>query len=312
MPFLSDINGTIGSRNEEEIIFLLDIGLGDNNPGTESFSTSGKILKMNLSRGDCSTVVVGQSMPDGIDVSRSAGRIFWTNMGQFPSAKDGSVHSAKLDGSDVRTVLAPGLVHTPKQLVIDDDYQKIYLCDREGMGVHRTNFDGTEHELLIQTGAVEMIEDQKRWCVGLALDGVRGYIYWTQKGPSKGGRGRIFRAGLDIPAGQSAFNRTDIECLFDNLPEPIDLEFDANNQILYWTDRGEHPAGCSLNKADMSVATFKHKIVARHFHEPIGLKIDREGAVLVSDLGGGLYRVRDGKKTVLLSDDGSYTGIALL
>jgi hypothetical protein len=41
-------------------------------------------------------------------------------------------------------------------------------------------------------------------------------------------------------------NRTDIEVLFDGLPEPIDLELDLKNRVLYWTDRGDPPRGNSL------------------------------------------------------------------
>ncbi|MCP1909526.1 hypothetical protein J2R96_002006 [Bradyrhizobium elkanii] len=77
-----------------------------------------------------------------------------------------------------------------------------------------------------------------RWCVGIALDPATRKIYWTQKGPPKGGLGRIFRASLDVPEGDSAATRYDIELLFDKLPEPIDLAFDSENRVMYWTDRG--------------------------------------------------------------------------
>ena len=39
-------------------------------------------------------------------------------------------------------------------------------------------------------------------------------------------QGRIFRAGIEIPKGETAANRSDIEVFFDRLPEPIDLELD--------------------------------------------------------------------------------------
>ena len=55
-------------------------------------------------------------MPDGIDTCD--GRMYWTNMG-VPSENDGTVLSAKLDGSDLKTVIPAGQVHTPKQLHID-------------------------------------------------------------------------------------------------------------------------------------------------------------------------------------------------
>ena len=40
------------------------------------------------------------------------------------------------------------------------------------------------------------------------------------------GKGRLFRASVEIPTGQTASSRTDIELLYDGLPEPIDLELD--------------------------------------------------------------------------------------
>lgn len=51
-----------------------------------------------------------------------------------------------------------------------------------------------------------------------------GKFYWTQKRISKGGKGRIFRANIEMPNGESAASRSDIEMLFSGLPEAIDLE----------------------------------------------------------------------------------------
>jgi len=37
----------------------------------------------------------------------------------------------------------------------------------------------------------------------------------TQKGPDNAGRGRLLRANIEIPKGETAVNRTDIEVFFD-------------------------------------------------------------------------------------------------
>lgn len=305
-------------KEDAEEIYLLDVGLGANTPEFSAIPTAGQILKLNPATKSLETLVSGQSLPDGIDISHHASRMFWTNMGRTTSTHDGSVHSANLDGSDVQTILSPGIVHTPKQLVVDDASQRVYFCDREGMGVHRCNFDGSNHQVLVQTGSLSNSDekcDMIRWCVGITIDPVCGYIYWTQKGPSKSGKGRIFRAGIDIPAGQAATNRSDIELIQQNLPEPIDLELDRNNQLLYWTDRGEHPFGCSLNRISVAgdkVHSEKKDILARQFHEPIGLKLNAKGEVIVGDLGGSVYRIGvEGDKTVILHDEGCYTGVTV-
>lgn len=56
-------------------------------------------------------------------------------------------------------------------------------------------------------------------------------------------------------------------------------------------------------------------IVARRFHEPIGLKLYKvHGIVYVADLGGSLYSVSldDGLKVELIRNYGCYTGITLV
>ncbi|KAK6613743.1 3-hydroxyacyl-CoA dehydrogenase [Botrytis cinerea] len=273
------------------------------------------------------TLVSGQHLPDGLDISLKTGRIYWTCMG-IPASNDGTVQSCKLDGSDIKTVIPSGAVHTPKQLIIDHVASKLYFCDREGLRVMRCNFDGSEHETIIQTGDWENPEDAKdqlKWCVGISINNKEGKFYWTQKGSSKGGKGRIFRANIQMPAGQTASTRKDIELLFQELPEPIDLEIDQDTQTLYWTDRGDPPRGNSLNSAklgDNSLKTLKedseekneYQVLTRQLHEAIGLKLDTVNKhVYLTDLGGAVYRVgMDGKdKKRVYDEECSFTGVGL-
>src|SRR5262245_16327860 len=94
---------------------------------------------------------------------------------------------------------------------------------------------------------------QRNGCVGIAVDPDRGQIYWTQKGPDDAGKGRLFRANIDLPKGENAANRSDIELLFDGLLEPIDLELDLRNRLIYWTGHGHSPRGSTVNRAPMDV-----------------------------------------------------------
>jgi hypothetical protein len=195
--------------------------------------------------------------------------------------------------------------------------RKLYWCDREGMRVMRANLDGSEVETLVEAGRGDADrQDQRRWCVGIAVDPRFGQIYWTQKGPDNAGLGRIFRAGIDIPKGETAANRTDIELLFGDLPEPIDLELDLENRVLYWTDRGDPPRGNTVNRAPIDG---KHKpgdepeIVFTHLMEGIGIALDvANDRMFLTDLGGSIYAARlDGsEKRVLLFGQGNLTGVA--
>lgn len=95
-------------------------------------------------------------------------------------------------------------------------------------------------EILVQTGQGDNDRcDETRWCVGIAVDPVRGQL----KDPSNPGLGRILLVGIDIPEGETAADRRDIVVLFKDLPEPIDLELDLGTRTLYWTDRRDPPRG---------------------------------------------------------------------
>jgi len=142
---------------------------------------------------------------------------------------------------------------------------------REGMRVMRSNLDGSRVETLVEAGRGDSDRrDQTRWCVGITIDPVRGHIYWTQKGPDNGERGRLFLAGIEIPKGETPASRSDIEIVFDNLPEPIDLELDLKNRVLYWTDRGDPPRGNTVNRASIDAKPKAPEIVLTHLMEGIG------------------------------------------
>jgi len=299
-------------------LYFLDIGIGSNVVDLQKVATSGKVMTASADGSNVRELVQGQAMPDGIDVSIAANRIFWTNMGSSPSTNSGSVMSANLDGSDVRAIVPEGQVHTPKQIKLDHANKKVYFCDREGLGVHRCDFDGGNHEVIVQTGdsaSSTDVADQTNWCVGIAVDPQANKFFWTQKGPSKAGQGRIFSANIQMPAGESAASRSDIELLFDKLPEPIDLEFEPESHTLYWTDRGEYPLGNTLNSARVGAhGKGEVKTLARHFHEAIGLKIDGVNHhIYITDLGGTVYRFNmDGSdKKKIYETDGAYSGIGL-
>jgi hypothetical protein len=138
----------------------------------------------------------------------------------------------------------------------------------------------------------------------------------TQKGNEKAGQGRIFRANLEIPKGQTPANRKDIELLFDGLPEPIDLELDLSNRMMYWTDRGDPPSGNTVNRAPMDAPPGKRKdpeIIVTHLKEGVGLALDLKGGrMFIADLDGSVYGANlDGSnKKELLFFEGNLTGIA--
>jgi hypothetical protein len=216
-------------------LFLLDLG-------------GGRVMSCNPDGSDLKTIVTeARKLPDGVVVDVESGYIYWTNMGSV-GANDGSILRADLDGKNLTTIVPDGRTHTPKQLQLDQKNGKLYWSDREGMRV----MHGSNIETLIEPGHGDGDRrDARNWCVGIALDVDRGHVYWTQKGPDNAGQGRIFRAAMDIPKGQTPSVRRDIELLYDALPEPIDLDLDLTNRMIYWTDRGDPPRGNTVNRAPM-------------------------------------------------------------
>ncbi|MFJ5521247.1 hypothetical protein ACIQB4_29950 [Streptomyces griseoluteus] len=235
--------------------------------------------------------------PDGIVIE--SGTVYWTTMGeplsnpairgeagQDFSRRNGGLHALDLDSGERRDVVPPGKITTGKQLT-SDGKGTLYWADREGHRISRIRTDGSGLTDLVVTPVDTGIMGE---CVGVAVDPVRGHLYWTQKGPAKGGQGRILRAGLTLPDGESAECRSDVEVLWSGLPEPIDLHLEGDG--LYWTDRGAAPAGNTLNRAQLPAVGARGEppeILADGFEEAIGLAVDsEEGFAYVSDLGGHL------------------------
>jgi DNA-binding beta-propeller fold protein YncE len=283
----------------------------------------GRVVSAAPDGSDLTVLVSGRTgVPDGVAVDAANGHIYWTIMGRA-QADDGKVERANLDGSNLVTVVPAGGAFTPKQLKLDAAGGKLYWSDREGMRVMRANLDGSNIETLVETGrGDEARADARNWCVGIAVDSVRGYVYWTQKGGSNSGTGSIRRARLEIPPGEDPARRSDVEVLFDGLPEPIDLDLDLEERMIYWTDRGDAPRGNSVSRAPMDppaganpAARGDQEIVMRDLRESIGIALDVAGdRMYVTDLGGNVYSSRlDGSdRRTLLTGQGSLTGIAFV
>jgi DNA-binding beta-propeller fold protein YncE len=286
-------------------LFFLDIG-------------GGRVLSANPDGSDLKTIInEGRKFPDGLVVDAAAGHIYWTNMGNFKK-NDGAILRSDLDGKNMITIVPPGGTFTPKQVHLEKKSGKLYWSDREGMRVMRANLDGSKVETLVDTshGDPRPGPDARKWCVGIAVDTLGGKFYWTQKGPDNAGEGRISRANIEIPQGQGPANRTDIELLYENLPEPIDLDLDLANRTLYWTDRGDAPRGNTVNRAPMDPLPGNRKepeILFTHLEEGIGLALDLKGGrMFITDFAGSLRSANlDGsnQKTLLFAE-GNLTGIA--
>ena len=262
------------------------------------------------------------SKPDGITIDPVNRHIYYTFMGVIWKDEDfwendGYIERANFDGSDRKIIVPEGKFVTGKQIQYDASTGRLYWCDREGMRVMSCRTDGSDIFTHVQTGAGDVDkQDRRRHCVGVAVDARGGHLYWTQKGKPKGNEGQILRAPLAARP-EDPRKRTDIEVLASGLPEPIDLEWDGEAGVLYWTDRGDPPKGNTLNRGRIRDGKIvDHEILLSGLHEAIGLAHDRENRrMYVSDLKGSLYVVdldRPGTGKIIYQNKGTLVGIAYL
>lgn len=265
----------------------------------------GRVLSANPDGSDLKVLQEGlKQLPDGIVVDTASRHIFWSNMGK-PKVDDGSIERINLDGSGHTVIVPVGGTFTAKQMKLDAKHGKLYWSDREGMRVMRSNVDGSGIETLIESGhGEEDRKDARNWCVGMAVDPDHKKIYWTQKGGDNANQGTLRRADLD---GRHP------EILFENLPEPIDIDLDLSKRMVYWTDRGDPPRGNTVNRAPMDKHVSESEILMGGLKEGIGIALDiKHGRMFVTDLGGNVYSANldgSGQKTIL-TGQGSLTGIA--
>ena len=259
------------------------------------------------------TLVAGlDELPDGIVVDQRRGHVYWTNMGA-PDAgnaipgeeaytRNGSLERADLDGGNRITIVPRGAFTFGKQLTADFEEGVLYWCDREGLQVLRCNLDGSGLRPLVVTGiGDDEAHIERNHCVGIAVDVDRRLLHWTQKGAPNAGEGRIFRAPLDLPPRMSPQYRNDIELLWKDLPEPIDLHLVSNG------------AGNTLNRATVQPSVGTSEIISRRYREAIGVAAVSESDFYVTDLSGSVRHVDLDASidTELVNLGSGLTGIAL-
>ncbi|KAJ5087477.1 YWTD domain-containing protein [Penicillium angulare] len=307
-------------------LYFLDTGVSttDSEGRVVPSAINGRILRCRPDGSSFQEVLTDlKSLPDGIAIDPPNEHIYWTNM-ERPSVNNGSIQRCTLSGENVEIIVSSGTTFTPKQVAIAPISQKIYWADREGMKIMRANLDGSHIEVVYYASSQHPVQDNSlNWCVGIAVDERYEVIYWSQRGPSKGGQGRIFRMKLEMNHGEPAGNRSDIECLLVGLPEPIQLALDSQSQILYWTDRGDPPFGNTVNSVSLAdsngrplpVDFLEPKILVQGLHEGIGIAIDLNGRRLFfTDFEGSLYSSKlDGsEKIVIFRGIGTIAGIAYI
>ncbi len=317
--YRATFNSKEASTNRPQLVVTMNGTGGGGTPTLFFLNYNGTVNRVRTNGTSRATIVPSAGLgADGIGVDVANNHVYWTTMGQ-DNANDGRIQRANLTGGGVVTIIPSGGTFTPKQMKLDLQNRKMYWSDREGMRVMRANMDGTNIETLVTTGTTAADRaDASRWCVGIALDIPGGKIYWTQKGGDGGAqgpqnRGSIRRANVNIPAGQTSLNRTDIEVMFSGLREPVDLDVDRTTRLIYWTDRGDFTI--SRSTMDLVNGTRTRTILGSNLGEAIGITLDKStNRIFYTNVGGVVASIplNGGASTPVLTGQGILTGIELV
>jgi hypothetical protein len=271
--------------------------------------TSNRVWRANLDGTNRQEVASDQgiSAPDSITIDRDSGYLYWTNMGTLMGgANRGTLQRMKLGSDVVETILPMGTTNTPKQLSIDLAGKKVYWCDREGAKVWRAELDGSNPEVLLSGhGMIQL--------VGMALDPDKRQFYFSDRISR-----RIFRAGFDLPAGETADTRSDIEPLlvFNVGSMPIDLDLDLSTRLIYWTDRSYgtvERAGMDLPMGQIAETRTDIETVAALLPDTLGISLDHvQNQLYFTQLSGEVWRSNlDGTNLHLIAATDSASGISV-
>ena len=155
----------------------------DGTGGKMYWSEGGSIWRANLNGTDVEELVSGLSIPIGIALDLAGDKMYWAERGG--DNLTGKIKRAKLDGSDIETLIVSG---NPAAIALDVTGGKMYWTDDVPPPakdtIQRANLDGTDVEELVTEGLDGPL--------GIALDVAEGKMYWAAYWT-----GKIQRANLD-------------------------------------------------------------------------------------------------------------------
>jgi len=244
--------------------------------------TRDKVQRANLDGTNVEDVYTGivSDVPVGIAVDPAGGKVYWADKSRR------RIRRVNLDGTGPEDLNITGLV-VPIDVDIDPAGGKLYCTDDGGpvKRVLRADLDGS--------GAEEIVaEAEYSFVWGVAVDSVRGRVYWANYG-----RHTIGSADLD---------GRNIGAVADNtIGLPYGLQIDTRNDKMYWVDNVEfsphHVVRSNLDGTQMEV------LVDTFYGKARSLALDRiSGHVYWADsnyASGGFWRCNlDGTDAVTLAE----------
>ncbi|HET8938712.1 MAG TPA: hypothetical protein VFN67_34945 [Polyangiales bacterium] len=199
----------------------------------------GSLQRMRLDTEVVETVIpIGTtSTPKQINIDNQARQLYWSD-------RDAMVWRSELDGSAPVVLVSGHELQQPAGMGLDVAKRQMYITDRTGRRIYRVGFDMAEGETAGTRTDVEILATFPLMAIPLniALDLGTRTIYWTDRG-----RGLILKMNMDIPAGSTAEDRTDIVPVVTGLTEPVGIALDDVTKRLYFTELSGRVSRCNLD-----------------------------------------------------------------
>jgi len=216
------------------------------NMGSLLGTGGGSLQRSNLDGSSVETIV----MP-GVSTTPKQMQVDLVNKHVYWSDREGAkVWRAGFDGSNPTAIVSEHGLRECVGIALDVPNGKFYFTDRMGKKILRANIElpagqtGANRmdveELFVLTGNASPID--------LDIDHEAKKLYWTDRQ-----LGTVTRSNLDLPAGQTAMNRTDAETLVRGLTEPIGMSLDVKNNKMYFTELGGEVSEASLDGSGQKV-----------------------------------------------------------
>ncbi len=219
-------------------------------PRGKMYVTDGnRIQKADLDGANLETPIFEPGLFSGIAVDSLGEKVYWCNFFQF------KIQRANLDGSNVQD-LVTGLAR-PESITLDVAGGKIYWTDRDASPprIQRANLDGTSAEDLV-TGLARP--------TGIDLDVAAGMMYWADETDDT-----IQRAGMELPDGETASTRTDIETIVRAAAAPQGIALDTSRGHVYWVAQNT----LKIRRADLDGGN-EMDITATEDGVPLGIALE--------------------------------------
>ncbi len=212
----ADLDGS----NAEDVIAMYRVrnpyGMAIDPTGGKMYWTcgSGRVQRANLDGSGLEYIVTAISGDaSGIAVDPDGGKVYWVI--KATGKEHAKIRRASLDGSSAETLVTAYWVTRPADVALDLGAGKMYWTDSGVDSIRRSDLDGSNIEVLVDTGL--------NVPAGIALDLVGGKVYWTDYGNHT-----IMRADLD---------GTNAETILSDLDNPWGIVVDSARGRIYWTSR---------------------------------------------------------------------------